>query len=349
MRPTCCPQAACQVVTQREADRGTAPCRAWPRRRAPRRAAPHRGCPGASRRATDLPEAELVERLLAHHQHGVHHGRQGRAERCTGERELDGSGALAPEARHGIHGHGRDSGTGEGEPDVARRRGDAEREEAEDDRERGPGVDAEDAGVGEVAATPCMAAPARPRASPTARPVMVRGTRDCTTRWSPSAGSRCSHASSRWPAARASAPTASEQAAEHEHHPTGGREDRGGRGVARRAPAGRAAGAAGRTPGRSRCDERHQAWSAAAASWAGRCRAPRAGSAAGGRDAQRDGLVGVGHEGPGWTAGIWPSSGSLTMASRVVASGTHVRRRRRTRNDVAAPRTTGGRSPWCSG
>ena len=90
------PCAACQVVTQGEAVEG--PPHAERRHGAEHHEGQHRteGVQARAGERPDLPEAELVERLLAHHQHGVHHGRQGRAERCTGERELDGSGASRP-------------------------------------------------------------------------------------------------------------------------------------------------------------------------------------------------------------------------------------------------------------
>src|SRR6478609_11100319 len=59
-------------------------------------------------------------------------------------------------------------------------------------------------------ATPCMAAPARPRALPANRPRTARGIRAWTTAWSPFAGSNAASACHTVPRGTSRAPTASD-------------------------------------------------------------------------------------------------------------------------------------------
>ena len=60
-------------------------------------------------------------------------------------------------------------------------------------------------------AMPCMPAPASPSAAPISRPATVRGTRECTTAWSPLAASKFVSASHTVCGAIGRAPTSSER------------------------------------------------------------------------------------------------------------------------------------------
>ena len=359
MRPTCCPRPRARSSPSARPLRDRAQCRASPRRRAPANGQHgDRRCPRPEPATRpDLPEAELVERLLADHEHARSSADARPAlERGPGQRELDGSGALAAEARHGVDGHGRDSGAGEGEPDVARREADAEREAiAATTASAAPALTPRMPGSASgLRATPCIAAPARPRASPDEQAGRrVRGTRDCTTSVVAVGGVEVQpRVEQGRPADGPRADGQREQAAEHEHHPTAAARTAG---RTRRRPAssaGRAAGAAGRTPDRSPAAvsairpgrPRRRAG-------AGSGRAPRAGSA--GWPPRWPGSAvssGSATRAPRFTAGIWPSSGSFSIGSTVVASGTHVTKTSDSSSSArSADHWRKNCRPWCSG
>ncbi|AGW41984.1 hypothetical protein O159_19750 [Leifsonia xyli subsp. cynodontis DSM 46306] len=102
----------------------------------------------ASQRA-DLPEAQLVERTAARQHRRGEERAEGGGDGGARERELDRRRALPPSRRHGVDQPGGERGAEEGEPHRDRGRGDAQRPDRHDDRERGTGVDAEKAVIGE--------------------------------------------------------------------------------------------------------------------------------------------------------------------------------------------------------
>ena len=94
---------------------------------------------------------------------------------------------LAPERAERVHDDRRDGRAGEGEPDVAEQRGDAERvDRRSTTNSAAPALTPRMPGSASgLRVTPCITAPANPSATPTSSPTIVRGTRsDRTIRWS---------------------------------------------------------------------------------------------------------------------------------------------------------------------
>ena len=97
----------------------------------------------------DGPEPELVERVDVDQQDGRRDRPEQRGQRGAGEGELHRRRALASERAEGVDDHRGDRRPGEREPHVPEQRRQAEPVDPDDDEQRGAGVDAEDAGVGE--------------------------------------------------------------------------------------------------------------------------------------------------------------------------------------------------------
>jgi hypothetical protein len=96
-----------------------------------------------------LPEAELVERGGAGEEDGGGERGEDGCDGGAGEGELDGRGAVAAHCGDDVDHHSGEARAGEGEPDVAAHRRDAEHGDADDDEGGGSGVDTHDSRIGE--------------------------------------------------------------------------------------------------------------------------------------------------------------------------------------------------------
>ena len=170
----------------------------------------------------DRPEAELVERadVEQHHRRGQRANSAVRAAPATAS--FTGVAPPRPIDAEHVHGDGGDGGPGEGEPHVAEERREPKTAMPATTAKAAPALTPSRPGSASgLRVTPCMTAPARPRAAPTTRPSSVRGTRSSRTiNWSSTDAVEGKTASQAWRHGIDLAPTAidAQGGDDHEAH-----------------------------------------------------------------------------------------------------------------------------------